>query len=40
MPSAGIEPATLQSLTRRSNQPKYAAVQNYFYLLYKQTISE
>ena len=36
MPSTGIEPATLQSPTRRSNQLNYAAAQNYHYLLYQQ----
>ena len=35
MLSAGIEPATLRSPTRCSNQLSYAAVPNYRYLLYK-----
>ena len=38
MPSTGIEPATLRLLTRRCNQLSYASVQNYYYLLYKQTL--
>ena len=36
----GIELATLQSLARRSNQMSYAAAQNHYYLLYKQTFSD
>ena len=39
MPCIGIEPVTLRSVTRRSNQPSYAAAQHYHYLLCKQTFS-
>ena len=40
MPGAGVEPAALRLLIRRSNQLSYAAAQNYRYLMYQQTFSD